>query len=51
MAREAGPVAEVRASEAIHGVVLVDPVVHGDQRGLFGQINYIRIGQSADITR
>ncbi|MEO2170999.1 MAG: dTDP-4-dehydrorhamnose 3,5-epimerase family protein, partial [Acidimicrobiales bacterium] len=27
--------AEVRASEAIHGVVLVDPVVHGDQRGLF----------------
>jgi hypothetical protein len=28
-------VAEVRASEAIHGVVLVDPVVHGDQRGLF----------------
>ena len=27
--------AEVRESAVIHGIVLVDPVVHGDERGLF----------------
>ena len=27
--------AEVNGSAVIHGVVLVDPVVHGDERGLF----------------